>query len=436
MRALTLAVAAVLGATIATPARAADGPGFDAHQRAMAVAATQDCVAGGPASADAATATRLNRVLTGSMAGAMDAYRVSCARAVTDAVLDRGLGERAAVIAITTTIVESTIRNVTGGDRDSVGLFQQRDSWGPYADRMNPAKATGKFLDKMQSEYPGGSWRTAPIGEVCQAVQVSAFPERYQPQAADAQRIVDAVSLTAAPEPAVSVYGVLGDGRLTYTTIDAATGNRTSTVVAAEPLAFVPVALATLNFNTVLVTSPDGRLHRVDILTNKTSLTYNPPVFVEPGWTHDLLAYDGHGHLYGVADGTLMQYVVSRDKPGADQIGQRHVIAGNFTLRTLTATGDDWLLGVNTGGELRSYRVNADHTWTGTTLATRWSTFDQLTSPGAGLYYGKTPDGAMYHYRDRDPYDLSGADLRYYTDDPVDTRGWTQKLVSAQPFGS
>ncbi|BCJ50117.1 hypothetical protein Asp14428_15920 [Actinoplanes sp. NBRC 14428] len=45
----------------------------------------------------------------------------------------------------------------------------------------------------MISLYPNGSWQTAPIGEVCQRVQVSAYPDRYQPQAADAQILVDAV---------------------------------------------------------------------------------------------------------------------------------------------------------------------------------------------------------------------------------------------------
>ncbi|WP_256517961.1 hypothetical protein [Paractinoplanes aksuensis] len=42
----------------------------------------------------------------------------------------------------------------------------------------------------------------------------------------------------------------------------------------------------------------------------------------------------------------------------------------------------------------------------------------------------------MYHYFDHNPYDLNGSDLQYFTNDPVDTRGWTQKLLSAQPLSS
>lgn len=38
----------------------------------------------------------------------------------------------------------------------------------------------------------------------------------------------------------------------------------------------------------------------------------------------------------------------------------------------------------------------------------------------------------MFHYFDADPYDLSGADLEYFVDDPVDANGWTQ----LEPGGS
>ena len=431
-----LAATAVLAFT-GTPAHAAGPSGAAAadHLRLMAAATVDPCVDGGPTAADNAAATRLNAVLTGSLKNAMNGYRVSCARAVIGAVQRRGLDERAAVIAITTTIVETTIRNVSEEvDHDSLGLFQQRGTWGTAAQRLDPAWATNAFLSSMESKYPDGSWESAPIGEVCQRVQVSAFPERYQPQAADAQRIVDELSGPAAV--AVSVYGALDDGRLTYSVINSDTGNRSKTVVSTDTIGFTPVAMATLNFNTILVTSPDGGLYRVDVSTNKDSLQFTVSARIEGGWTHQMLTYDGHGHLYGIAAGKLISYVVSRAKPGADQIGQRHEIGDGFTLNNLTATGDDWLLGVSSSGELRSYHINASYQWTGATLAGRWSSFDQLVSPGFGLYYGRTPAGAMYHYFDHNPYDLNGSDLQYFTNDPVDTRGWTQKLLSAQPLSS
>ncbi|WP_340683982.1 VCBS repeat-containing protein [Amycolatopsis coloradensis] len=46
---------------------------------------------------------------------------------------------------------------------------------------------------KMVRVYPNGSWSSAPIGEVCQAVQVSAYPDRYPTEAGDAQKIVSAL---------------------------------------------------------------------------------------------------------------------------------------------------------------------------------------------------------------------------------------------------
>ncbi|MDH2430708.1 VCBS repeat-containing protein [Sphaerisporangium sp. TRM90804] len=183
-----------LGALTAPTAAMAAGP----EPKASDVAAARElaaCDPAGPTSTDASLATQLNSRLNAKMRGYMSAYRVSCARMVVKTVKDRGLDPRAAVIAITTTIVEASIDNVAEElDHDSLGLFQQRASWGTRAQRLDPVWATNAFLNKMLSLYPGDSWKTAPVGEVCQRVQVSAFPERYQPQAADAQIIVDTIT--------------------------------------------------------------------------------------------------------------------------------------------------------------------------------------------------------------------------------------------------
>jgi hypothetical protein len=66
----------------------------------------------------------------------------------------------------------------------------------------------------MLSIYPNNAWMNTPIGTVCQAVQVSAYPSRYQPQADDAQLIVDA--LWRGPARTVVGRGATdftGDGR-------------------------------------------------------------------------------------------------------------------------------------------------------------------------------------------------------------------------------
>jgi hypothetical protein len=144
------------------------------------------------------------------MDGAMTAYRVSCARVIIAVVKSRGLSLRAAQIAITTTIVESTIQNLTYGDRDSIGLFQQRPSqgWGTIAQIMNPRYATGKFLDKMLTL---GNWDTDAIGKVCQDVQRSGTPQEYYNQAADGVTIANAVwDASATPDPGTG-QSVTGD---------------------------------------------------------------------------------------------------------------------------------------------------------------------------------------------------------------------------------
>ncbi|ATS93124.1 tape measure protein [Gordonia phage Patio] len=61
-----------------------------------------------------------------------------------------------------------------GSDHDSVGPFQQRNSWGTAADRMDPTKSAGLFYDALAK-----SGATGTIGQRAQAVQRSAFPDKY-----------------------------------------------------------------------------------------------------------------------------------------------------------------------------------------------------------------------------------------------------------------
>ncbi|MFY1688062.1 hypothetical protein [Plantactinospora sp. WMMB782] len=426
-------------------ARAAVGAvlaGFTVSSLATAAAAAPDgtdlvtaaypvapCVSGGPTSADSALATQLNSQLRAKMRGYMDAYRVSCARAVVAAVQARGLTSRAAVIAVTTTIVETGIRNISEEvDHDSLGLFQQRASWGSATNRLNPTWATNAFLNKMLQLYPNNSWQTAQIGAVCQAVQVSAYPDRYQPESGDAQIIVNALWNPAR----TGIYGVLSDRRLSYSLINSTTGDFVS-IVKSSPLAFMPTTLATLNFNTLLVTSPAGELFRIDIRDNSGTLTYDPPVRLQTsGWTPDLLTYDGSGSLFAMTDGRLRRYSLTETKPTSGGVATYIDINGTFDWQTLTAAGPDWLLGTTSRGVLTSYLITGTG-WHGGPLRSGW-THTHLISPGGGYYYGRVATGGMYHYRDRNPFDFDGSDIAYHSDDPVSTSGWSQVLLSAQPL--
>ncbi|MFI5728768.1 hypothetical protein ACIA49_01530 [Kribbella sp. NPDC051587] len=149
------------------------------------------CDPKGSNSRDGQLANTLNGQLTEELKNAMNAYRVSCARMIVDAVHDRGLTERAAVIAVTTAIVETTLQNFDGGDATSVGLFQQQKWWGTREQRLNATWTTNRFLNEMEKLYPNESWKAGAIGPICQKIQVSAYPDRYGVQAADAQRIVN-----------------------------------------------------------------------------------------------------------------------------------------------------------------------------------------------------------------------------------------------------
>ncbi|MBP2371983.1 C40 family peptidase [Pseudonocardia parietis] len=119
-----------------------------------------------------------------------NAEQTDNAATIVSRVVERGLPKRAAVIAISTVIVESRLVNVGHGDRDSLGLFQQRPSqgWGTPAQVLNPGAATDTFLDRLVA-LPG--WATMAPGTAAQAVQRSAFPDRYAPQEGPAAALVD-----------------------------------------------------------------------------------------------------------------------------------------------------------------------------------------------------------------------------------------------------
>jgi hypothetical protein len=109
---------------------------------------------------------------------------------------DRGLPDRAVVIALATAQQESGLRNLDYGDRDSLGLFQQRPSqgWGTPEQVQDPLYAAGIFYDRLLT-VPG--WETGRLTEVAQAVQLSGFPEAYQKHEAMAQELTAALTANA-----------------------------------------------------------------------------------------------------------------------------------------------------------------------------------------------------------------------------------------------
>ena len=105
--------------------------------------------------------------------------RTANAALISAIAVDRGLPPRAASIALATAYQESQLRNIDHGDRDSLGLFQQRPSqgWGTAAEIMDPVHATNAFYDALE-KIP--DYETDDINDVAQRVQRSGHPEAYR----------------------------------------------------------------------------------------------------------------------------------------------------------------------------------------------------------------------------------------------------------------
>lgn len=105
--------------------------------------------------------------------------RVANAALISAIAVDRGLPPRAASIALATAYQESQLQNIDYGDRDSLGLFQQRPSqgWGTEEQIQDPIHSTNAFYDALV-EIPG--YESADINDVAQRVQRSGHPEAYR----------------------------------------------------------------------------------------------------------------------------------------------------------------------------------------------------------------------------------------------------------------
>lgn len=95
------------------------------------------------------------------------------------------LPRRAVTIALAAAFQESKLQNVPYGDRDSVGLFQQRPSqgWGRRAQLLDPVYASAKFYQGLVGVE---GYRSMPVHEAAQAVQRSADGSAYAQHEANA----------------------------------------------------------------------------------------------------------------------------------------------------------------------------------------------------------------------------------------------------------
>jgi len=111
---------------------------------------------------------------------------------IVAASVERGLPEQAAVIALATAYQESGLRNLDYGDRDSLGLFQQRPSygWGTEEELQDPWYSSNRFYEEL---VKFDNWETTDVNDIAQKVQRSGHPEAYRKHETNARAVAAAL---------------------------------------------------------------------------------------------------------------------------------------------------------------------------------------------------------------------------------------------------
>lgn len=131
-----------------------------------------------------------------------------------------GVGRNGVIIALMAALTESSLRMLAnpsahpesmsyphdgvGSDHDSLGLFQMRPAsgWGTVAELMDPEYQARAFFGGPSGPNGGSprglleisGWQLLDPGEAAQAVEVSAFPDRYQNYEPVAEAILTALT--------------------------------------------------------------------------------------------------------------------------------------------------------------------------------------------------------------------------------------------------
>lgn len=119
----------------------------------------------------------------------LSAEMATSARIIIQVGREMGISNYGIVIALATAAQESHLKNIDYGDRDSIGLFQQRPSsgWGSVSQIRDPRYAARAFFGGPNSPTPGSNpglldisrWQHMNLTDAAQAVQRSAFPDAY-----------------------------------------------------------------------------------------------------------------------------------------------------------------------------------------------------------------------------------------------------------------
>lgn len=104
-----------------------------------------------------------------------------------------GMPDHAVTVALATAMQESKLVNLTGGDLDSAGLFQQRPSqgWGTYAQVIDPVYAATAFYQHLRAQP---DWQSLSVTQAAQQVQRSGAPDAYAQWEPEARALATALT--------------------------------------------------------------------------------------------------------------------------------------------------------------------------------------------------------------------------------------------------
>ncbi|WP_030438589.1 hypothetical protein [Actinoplanes subtropicus] len=136
----------------------------------------------------------------------LDTVQMANAATITAVGIRRGMPEQAVVIALATALQESKLENREDGDRDSIGLFQQRPSqgWGPADKIKDPRYAADKFYSALKKIK---GWQKMRVTDAAQRVQRSAYPNAYEKWADESAVLARALTGRATGAVACTVTG-------------------------------------------------------------------------------------------------------------------------------------------------------------------------------------------------------------------------------------
>jgi hypothetical protein len=133
------------------------------------------------------------RVTTTPTTYTLDADQATNATTIAAVGKRLGLPNHAVTVALAAALQESRLHNLTHGDRDSVGLFQQRPSqgWGTPAQLLTPRLAAAAFFDRLAITT---GWQSISVNDAAQRVQRSAAPDAYAQWEPEARAVARAAT--------------------------------------------------------------------------------------------------------------------------------------------------------------------------------------------------------------------------------------------------